>query len=356
MFLSRRFWLGIGATAAFLGALLWRMSDDLGDIGSALTDANYVYLAPALPIYFVALYLRAVRWRYLLRPFGAISVRRLYPVVTVGYMANNLLPMRLGEVVRSYYLARREPVRASTALATVVVERVFDGIALLFLIGVAALFLDVGGLTDRVGDAAHLPVGLVALIVVVPFALALTLIVAGALYPKRVQQTAAFFTRRLPGRFSGRVDALLERFLEGFQGLHRPSRLMAVFLFSMPIWLLEGSIYYLIALGFGLDAHFDTVLLMAAAMLLVTAVSNLATSLPSSQGAVGPFEFFAVLTLEFLGVGATLAFSYTVVLHATLLLPVTAAGLLHLAYASVSLGQLTKREPAGRASAAGKLP
>ena len=105
------------------------------------------------------------------------------------------------------------------------------------------------------------------------------------------------------------MDALLERFLEGFQGLHRPNRLLVVFLFSIPIWLLEGSIYYLIALGFDLDDHFDTVLLMAAAMLLVTAVSNLATSLPSSQGAVGPFEFFAVLNqifqhrLEFLHLG-----------------------------------------------------
>jgi uncharacterized protein (TIRG00374 family) len=340
LFSDRRFWLGIIVTAVFLVVLFWQL--DLDELASALAGANYLYVIPAVAVYFGSLYFRSQRWSFLLRPFQLISSRRLYPVVAVGYMANNLLPVRLGELVRSYYLAQREQVRATTALATIVVERVFDGMALLFLLAVAALFLPVAGLADRVSGAVRLPVALVAVVVAVPFAVALTMIVGAALYPIRFRATVAFFTRRLPRGVGTKSDILLERFVEGFQGLHRPGRLAEVFLRSLPIWLAEGAMYYLIALGFGLDVYFDTVLLMVAAVLMVTAVSNLATSLPSSQGSVGPFEFFAVLTLEAFGVGTALAAAYALVLHAALLLPVIAVGLIHLGASSISLHQLLR--------------
>ena len=354
MFSDRRFWLGITVTAVFLAALFWQL--DLDELASALAGANYLYIIPAVAVYFGSLYFRSQRWSFLLRPFQLISTRRLYPVVAVGYMANNLLPVRLGELVRSYYLAQREQVRATTALATVVVERVFDGMTLMFLLAVAALFLPVAGLADRVSDTVRLPVTLVAVAVVVPFAVALTVMVGAALYPTRFRSTAALFTRRLPRGLGTRSDVLIERFLEGFQGLHRPGRLAAVFLRSLPIWLAEGAMYYLIALGFGLDVHFDTVLLMVAAVLMVTAVSNLATSLPSSQGSVGPFEFFAVLTLEALGVGTALAAAYALVLHAALLLPVIVVGLLHLATSSISLRQLIRGGASSTTTQAGNQP
>jgi uncharacterized protein (TIRG00374 family) len=257
-------------------------------------------------------------------------------------MANNLLPMRLGELVRSYYLARREPVSASTALATIVVERVFDGLALLFLLAVAALFLPVAGLAEQVGDAVRLPVLLVAVAVLVPFLATFALMVVIALRPAGFLRLAFFFTRKLPSRLEVLADQLLERFIEGFQDLHQPRRLAAVFLLSLPVWLVEAAVFYLIALGFDLDAHFSTAGLLLAAMLMVTALSNLATAFPSSQGSVGPFELLVVLTLVFLGVGSGLASAYAVVLHAVLLLPVIGVGLLHLAANSVSLGQLAR--------------
>ena len=116
---------------------------------------------------------------------------------------------------------------------------------------------------------------------------------------------------------------------------------------TIPVWTLEGVVYYLVALAFDLQSSFDNVGLMIAAMLIVTAASNLATSIPSSQGSVGPFEFFAALSLAFLGVASGVASAYAVVLHVTLLLPPIVAGMVHLASSSVTLAQLTRGSSGG---------
>ena len=339
---NRRLWLGLAVTSVFLIALVLQVDAD--ELATALSEANYGYVIPGIATYFGSLYFRAYRWRFLLLPFRSVRVMRLYAVVLVGYMANNLLPVRLGEVVRSYYLARREPVGASTALATIFIERVFDGLTLLSFLIVAALFFPLDELTENVSGNVRLAPEAVMVVLVVPFAAALGLMVGIALYPERSLRIAALFTRLLPGGLSMKVDLFMHRFLQGFQGLHRPGKLTLLFLQSLPIWLTEAVMYYIIALGFGLDEYFDSITTMLVAMLLVTAVSNLATSLPSSQGSVGPFEFFAVQTLLFLStdIGTGVASAYALVLHAALLLPVIAAGLFHLAFSSISLSQLTQ--------------
>ena len=115
-----RFWFGLAASAAFLVVLVFQV--DLEELQESLSSANYVYVAPAIALYFVALYFRALRWRYLLSPIGAFRVGRLYSVVVIGYMVNNLAPARLGELARSYLLSRREDCSAGAALATITVE------------------------------------------------------------------------------------------------------------------------------------------------------------------------------------------------------------------------------------------
>ena len=347
-----RVWLGAAVTALFVALAFVRL--DIGETWSVAARANYAYLVPAVAVYAVSLYLRSFRWRYLLRPFADVHSWRLYPVVLVGYMANNLLPVRLGELVRSYYLSVREPVRGSTALATVLVERVFDGLTLLFFLAVAALFLPIGGLAGRVGETGGLPLWAVAALLVTPFVVALGGIAGMAVRPgffhRRVTQPV---TKLLPGRIGPRVEGLAERFVAGFEGLHRPGRLAAVFVRSVPIWLAESVMYYIVAIGFGLQDQLGGPVPMAAAILAVTAASNLATALPSSPGSLGPFEALAVLSLVFLGVDGETALAYAIVLHLALLLPVIVAGLAHLAARGLTLGELMGRREAVAAGATG---
>lgn len=339
MLASKRLWLGTAVTVVFLALLLVRV--DLGEMRSALADANYAYLIPAIGVYFVSLYFRAFRWRFLLRPFARLRTARLYPVVLVGYTANNLLPMRLGEIARSYYLAQRERVRGSTALATIITERVFDGIFLLFLLAVTAVFLPVSGLFDRVSDNVNLPAWAISASVIAPFVGVLAVMISMAVRPAAFERLALRISERLPERWGGRVYALVERFIAGFEDLHRPRRLATIVVLTAPVWAAEGVMYYLVALGFGLQDELPSMLTLVGAIAVITSVSNLATSLPSSQGAVGPFEFFTVLSLEFVGVDTGVAAAYAIVLHLALLLPVIAVGLVHLATRSVSLRQLT---------------
>ena len=343
MLTSRRLWLGTAVTAGFLALLIFR--SDFTEMRSALADANYLYLIPAIAVYFVSLYARTFRWRFLLRPFVQTQTNRLYPVVLVGYMANNLLPVRLGEFARSYYLSTREPIRGSTALATIIIERVFDGLTLLFFLAVATLFLPVPGLADQVRETVPLPLGVVAVIVITPFVGLLALMVLAAVYSPVFLGLARRLTKWLPERVGERAFGLITWFIAGFEGLQRPHRLLVVFLLTLPIWTVEGAVYYLVALAFNLQSEFDNVGIMIAAMLVVTSVSNLAASIPSSQGSVGPFEVFGREALVALGVSSGVASAYAVVLHLTLLLPVIVAGLAHLAYRSVSLRELARGVP-----------
>jgi uncharacterized protein (TIRG00374 family) len=346
--LNRRFWIGVLITAGFLVLLISKVGPSR--VGTALADANYVYVAPGIAIYFVSLYFRAFRWRYLLSPFATIHTWRLYPVVAVGYMANNILPLRLGELARSYYLARREPVEASTGLATVLTERLFDGLTLLLFLATAAAFLPVAGLTGRISDETQLPIWLVTTAAVVPFTVALGMVITASLVPGLLIRVLNVVTNRMPQSMGKTTSTLASQFLAGFSGLHQPKRIITVFALSLPIWLAEGTMYYSIAFGFGLQDYFETIFLMIVAMFLVTAASNLSTSLPSSPGSVGPFEFFAVLSLIYLGVGAGVASAYAIVLHVALLMPVSILGLIILARESISLRQLTHAQGDGAQS------
>ena len=148
-----RFWLALVVSALFMLLLLYQV--DLTEIRRALLGANYLYVAPAIALYFGAVYFRSVRWRYLHSPLRTFPVSRLYPVIVIGYMANNLLPARLGELVRSYYLARRENFNVSPALATIAVERVYDGVTLLAFAAVSAPVLLLLGQFDDGGGVSR---------------------------------------------------------------------------------------------------------------------------------------------------------------------------------------------------------
>ena len=144
----------------------------------------------------------------------------------------------------------------------------------------------------------------------------------------------------LPARLRAFISAFAKRFISGFEGLQRPSRLARLAALTVPVWVAEGVTYYCIALGFDLDAHLGSQWLLVGSMLLIVSLANLAISVPLSQGGVGPFEIFAALALVVLGVESVHASAYAVVLHATLLLPVIVVGLIYLGVRSIPLGEL----------------
>ncbi len=336
-FINWRFWVGLAVSGLFLLLLLLRV--DRQEIVSALSNANYFYVVPAIGLYFVAVYFRSVRWSYLLSPIGRFPVNRLYPVVIIGYMANNLLPARLGELVRSYYLAKREAISGGTALATVAVERLYDGIALLFFAAISAPLLLKLGLFQASDDFSRGAALFFAIGTVAMFSLAFAfLVLAGQPWFSKVVDVGLSLA---PSKIRPTLGDLVHRFIGGLGVLNSPRRHLGVFLLSWPVWLFEGAMYLLVGYSFDLHLLFGSFWTMALVMMLLTATSNLATALPSSAGGIGPFEVVATETLVALGVSGSVGAVYAVVLHLVALwLPVTLLGLVLLWRQNLSLKTL----------------
>lgn len=324
-----RIWLGLGVSLFFLAWAL-RQVGDLSTMGLALRDANYLYLIPALAVYFFGVWLRAARWHYLLRPLRALPVGQLFSVVVIGYMANDVLPARLGELVRAYVLGDRERLSKSAVLATIAVERTFDGLTMLGFMVLVGAFVP---LDERLRLILQVAAGI--------FGVALVAFFVVASSPERALRLVGIAARPLPARARPLAESVAERFLAGLSVMQSWRLLMATFALSVAAWLCEAGMYYLIAIGFGLE-------LGPAAYLLTTAVANLGGMIPSSPGYVGTFEWFALASLGLFGLAGGAALSYVLVLHAALLVPVTLLGFLFLWRYGLSLRSLRSGTMSGR--------
>ena len=345
----RKLLIGLAVTAGLLALFL--LTIDVRRMFDELAKANYVYVIPAIAVYLVSILFRAIRWHVLLRHIRPIDVRRLYPVVVVGYMANNLLPMRLGELVRSYHVGEREGISKTSALATILVERVFDALILLALIAGIAIFVPLSGVVEGLSDRLGLPWPLLLAALIVPFVGAFGFLTILAISPTRGRQIAAILTRLLPKRLEAPVSEMVDLFMVGLVPLRSPAMLGGLFLLSVPIWLAEAGLFVFIGWSFGLNEVFDTIPEMVIGLILVTAISNIGSSIPAAPGGIGLFEIVARETLVLLPlatVDRALAGGYAAVVHAVLLLSMILLGQIFLWTEHLSLRGLSR---AGQARA-----
>ncbi|MDA0597082.1 MAG: lysylphosphatidylglycerol synthase transmembrane domain-containing protein [Chloroflexi bacterium] len=341
---NKAFWLGAIGSAAFLAVFVW-LFVDFDTIGDALTEANYVYFVPSLALYFVAVWFRSERWKFLLRPLIGAPQKSIYSVVVVGYMANNLIPVRIGEVVRSYYLSIRESCSAPAAFGTVAVERATDVLALLFFLAAAGLMGTVG-VERAVGDiSSDVPGGaaMLATVALLPFlavfGVVLVISTASRTTVLGWLDRLMFMIRR---GLRDRLLGIADRLLEGLTVVSSPADLTKVFAWSLPVWASEAAMYYLIAIGFDLRPIFDSQVEFIAAILVFTAAANLAGVLPSTAGSWGPFDFFGSAALVALGVGQEVAAAYALTVHVVLWVPPTVVGAVLLVMDGNSLSSLMK--------------
>jgi uncharacterized protein (TIRG00374 family) len=277
-------------------------------------------------------------------------VARLYPVVVVGYMANNLLPMRIGELVRSYYVGEREGVSKTSALATIIVERLLDAVVLLLFIAVIAIFVPLVVLAEGFGEKSSVPWPVLVMGVSVPFLAAFGGLLLVAYAPSRASRLAGVIIEPLPSRVAGPLSAFVELFIGGLQSLRSPRTVVALFLLSVPIWLFEAGLFFVLGYSFGLEKVYDSPLEMAMALVLVTAIANIGSSIPAAPGGIGLFELVARETLVLLPLAAvdrSVAAAYVAVVHIVLLVPMIVLGQLFLLAESISLRSLWR---AGRSS------
>jgi uncharacterized protein (TIRG00374 family) len=330
--------VGIVVTLIFLGLALYNI--DLRKVATALARTDYRYVGLALLCTFIGYLLRTVRWQVILTPAKHITLRRLYPVLMIGFMANNVLPLRIGEFARAYLLGRREAISKSLALATIVVERVFDGLTLIFFLVIVSLAFPLPAWGRQM---EHL-----SLLI---FGTALLGLVLSIYRQDWVVGVVSFLTRPLPASLANRLHGMVASFTSGITALRDLRGTAGLALSSLLVWILELSSYYLLTWAVPLTLSPDRRL---AAAILAMVATNMGSLIPSSPGYVGPFEYFGTLALVAFGVEKELALSYTIVSHAMQYILVTGIGLLSLWSEGLTLASIDAKAvgPQGEATEA----
>ena len=318
-----QFWLGILISVVLLYFALQKQNLDL--VWQTLKTAHYLWLIPGIAVYFVAVWARAWRWHYLLRPVKDVSTRKMFPVVTIGYFGNNILPARAGEVLRAVVLKRREGVPVSASLATVIVERVFDGVVMLGFV-----FLNLPEVLKLQGDSGFAgSIETVAIWGAVIFFGALLVFILAAMFPEKAENVIRRAGGKiLPEKWREKVFIVVHKFLSGLEALRSPKDALMVFLTSVVIWLLETGKYWLVMHAFDFQVSFF-------ALMLMNGIVNLATTIPSAPGYIGTFDAPGIAVLTAYGVAPATATGYTLVLHAALWLPITVVGAIYFAHEGI---------------------
>ena len=309
-----QFWVGVLISVVFLYFALRGLK--LGDFWEAVKTANYWWILPGIAVYFVGVWVRAWRWHYLLGPIKKIPTRTMFPVTCIGYMGNNIYPARAGEVLRAVILKRREGVPISASLATIIVERIFDGVVML-----AFVFVNLPELAKLTGSSGFVGnIQEVAIIGTGVFIGALVIFLLAAMFPKVTAWIGQWFIDRiLPERIREKTSGIMHKFLDGLASLRSPVNVLMVFFTSVLIWLFETGKYWFVMHAFNFNVSFF-------ALMLMNGIVNLATTIPSAPGYIGTFDAPGIAVLTAYGVEQSIAAGYTLVLHVALWLPITLLG------------------------------
>jgi len=317
-------WLGLVISVVFLYLALRNVK--FMEIRRALSQVDPLLLAWAAVIFLVSFSIRAVRWRYILRPIKEIGLPQVFSLLSIGFMANNVLPARLGEVVRAYFLAKKTGIRKSLSLATIVLERLSDFAALLLSALLVSLFFSLPSALEKIGILA----GLMFL-----FCILLILFIHF-----RKNFTLRLFERIISLLPPARRRAMMERvnaFVEGLLILKTGRGVLWITTLSLAVWTLWAVALHYTLLAFDIQVPFS-------ARLLILAVVNLGALIPSSPGYVGPYHYLCWVCLSVYAVDKSLAFSFSVILHALWYVPLTALGFLFLGKEHVSIAQIRSLE------------
>ncbi len=300
--------------------LLFRFFD-WEDVVEALRHGEWIYLLIAIPIYLLSYVLRAFAWWTILKE--AVPYWRVFLTMHIGYLLNNVLPFRLGELGRAYLLGKDGP-GFWRVFPSILIERAFDMIIAVSLVLGVLPFVLISSNTQQV----TLMVGGIVI---------LGLLTLYLLARNRVWAMAQF--ERLGLRWpiilrlgKNRLDA----FLEGLEVLTSLGRFMRVFISLVASWMMAIIIQYLV-----LRAFFPEARILHA--LTTQGISALGVAVPSSPGYIGVFEAAIVGALALFGISFSIAFAYALTLHLMYILMTGAFGAYGLAISRISLGEIFQK-------------
>ena len=322
----RHLWTALIGIVVSVGLLAWAMRNvNFGEMIAEIRTAKPFPVLLGVLLATASFVLRAVRWKLLLRADTGTDVP-FWPrwhAVAMGFMANNVLPLRAGEFVRAYAISTLGNVRLTGAITSLVVERVFDALTLVLLLSIGLLLSDLPASTVIAG----IPLAKIATFAGLG---ALVAVAVGTVLIARPDLMERIIRGVLPeGKLQARLVSIGHGITDGLVGLRSPARLFGVVFWSLALWLVSAASFYVMFSAFDIEVSFGGALLLQSAMAFGIAV-------PSTPGFFGPFEAALVAVLSLFGVSDTTAFSYAVTYHLTTLLPVTLLGLVSLAVSPIA--------------------
>ncbi len=357
-----------GILVSIICSWLFVRKIEWSSLGVAFRDAKYIYIFPTIMLMFLSFYIRTIRWEVLISPVKNVSVLNLFSVNMIGFMANNVLPARLGEVIRPVMIARKEKINVSTSFAIIVMERIFDILGIIVIASLLFYFLPS---QDRdVGTADYIKTSIVdskesehdglakalsysnsqedkrdsqAIIhqlkkwsaIMAFFGIcAITSLFLLSLYPKKA---GAVFEKLLfifPHHLRDKLVNLLHSFISGLQVFDHKTKLIWIGILSILVWFLNAASIYVLCYSFDLGLSF-------AGSCFVTVCIALAVALPQAPGFIGVFHIATQKSLDVFGIGLSSAQSFAILLWAVSIIPVTVAGLLFLWREGISFGEIS---------------
>lgn len=318
--------------AVTLFLLWWVLADvPFGEVLANIRQGNFLLLLASVSVATFGFFIRALRWKILLTPVREnTALRSRFAAVSIGFMANNILPARMGEFARAYAFSRLEPVTASAAFGTLVVERFMDGVILLLFLVVPVLtpgFPAADALTQ--GSGLVMFRGAIALVFLVLAALMLM-----ALLPTLFLTLAQRMGRLLPSAVAVRLLAALRALLQSMAIMRNPRLLALGFAWSLFFWTWHGVSFWLGMLAFGIDTGFISAI-------FTEAVVGFGVAIPSAPGFFGTFHWsanFALTTVY--GVEETKSLAFAFAYHFGGWIPITLIGLGYAWSLGLSLGDV----------------
>ena len=321
------FWVGMAISLGFVAYAVTKM--DLSKAASIIVTVNPIWLLPIFAVHLLTFYFRAARWWYIMEPTRRVPVMTLLSGHCLGGFANMVMPMRIGELVRAYLVAKKAGIKTSSSLATIVVERAFDMLALLVLMILVMTFANPKSIPAGTWHDLRMGGQVIAVFLVAGF---------GIMYMLAGEDSAlsGVITRligRLPDETAAKGVVMYESFRDGLKALKKGGHLFGILANNTMVWLCMLLFHFLFLPMFGLGYSLE----MGAVLTLFIVFG---VSVPSSPGFIGPFHAGVVLALGFYGVDAASGLGIAVIIHLTTFIYVVIVGIFFLWREKLSFSEM----------------
>ena len=308
--MKKQVFIGLLISAVFL-YLAFR-NVNIPEMVEALEKANYWWLLPGIVMMFISLGIRAYRCQFFLLSIAKVPIKKLFSSMMIGYMANNVLPLRLGEIMRALAIGNSAKISRTSAFATILVERIIDVISLLMILGFTVFFHEFPPNIKNAG--------------LIIFAGSVLLVVFIVLLMEKTDRTIRFvwwLGSPLPRRIRKSINKNLRKFLGGFEVFRQTQHYPTIIVQSILLWVLYGGIIYVTFFAFDLKIEENSQMIVSLVILVMISIGIM---IPSSPGFIGTYHYLCQQGLALFGVAETDALSFAIVLHVSNYIPMTLVG------------------------------